>query len=345
VTERADLRVLIVDDDPALARLLHRLVDAQGYPAPVQASSIAGAIPAAASADIVLLDHQLPDGSGIDVIDAIRAQPTHPSVIMITAHGSESLAAAALRKGADDYLVKDGSLPELLPQVMERVRRDRALRAALAAAEQELVRAERLAAIGELTVTLHHEINNPLMSAMAEVDLLLTGPEALSTEQQESLDGIRRSLGRIRDIVKRTREIRSAASTDYLDGVRMLDLDASAHGEHPVATRGIAAVYLGDESLSRVTGLLLGHAGYRVERCRTGAEVATRTRDVNTTLVVIGAGPGAAAEATPALAPPGQRTFRLIVLAADGAGAIPGADRVLRLPYDPTTFIQDVLAD
>ena len=93
---------------------------------------------------------------------------------MITAHGNESLAAAALRLGAEDYLVKDASLAQLLPQVLERVRRIRAVREALAAAERDLVHAERLAAIGQLNVTLHHTINNPLMAASAEAELLLS---------------------------------------------------------------------------------------------------------------------------------------------------------------------------
>ena len=82
--------------------------------------------------DIVLLDHQLPDAEGLDVLDAIRARPNPPGVVLITAHGNESLAAAALRRGADDYLAKDPSLTALLPQILERVRRNRELRKALA---------------------------------------------------------------------------------------------------------------------------------------------------------------------------------------------------------------------
>ncbi len=85
---------------------------------------------------MVLLDHQLPDTTGLEVLEAIRRRPQPPAVILITAHGNESLAATALRRGADDYLAKDVSLTELLPQVLERVRRTRELRKALVAAER-----------------------------------------------------------------------------------------------------------------------------------------------------------------------------------------------------------------
>ena len=127
--------------------------------------------------DIVLLDHQLPDANGLDILEVIRARPNPPAVVLITAHGNESLAAGALRLGADDYLAKDQSLLEMLPEILERVRRSRELRKALVAAERDLVRAERLAAIGEMTVALHHGINNPLMSASTDVELLLADPD------------------------------------------------------------------------------------------------------------------------------------------------------------------------
>src|SRR5918993_4796093 len=119
------MRVLVVDDDPTMIRLARGILRANGYGAAVSVGSAREALEAIADADVVLLDHQLPDTSGLDVLDAIRARPNPPAVVMVTAHGNESLAAAALRPGADDYLAKDESLAELLPQVLERVRRTR----------------------------------------------------------------------------------------------------------------------------------------------------------------------------------------------------------------------------
>jgi DNA-binding response OmpR family regulator len=123
--ERTRLRILVVDDDPTMVRLVRQILRAAGFPDPAHVSSGAEAIPAAQAADVVLLDHYLPDTSGLDLLASLRAGSNPPAVVLFTAHGSESLAARALRQGADEYLAKDASLPELLPQVLERARRSR----------------------------------------------------------------------------------------------------------------------------------------------------------------------------------------------------------------------------
>ena len=122
-------RILLVDDDPMIVRLVKQILAAKGLGEVVHATSGREALERLDDngVAVVLLDHQLPDGTGLDVLDAIRARPHPPAVVMITAHGNESLAAAALRRGADDYLAKDASLAEMLPQILERVRRAREL--------------------------------------------------------------------------------------------------------------------------------------------------------------------------------------------------------------------------
>src|SRR5215212_10721771 len=134
-------RILLVDDDPDIARLVQHILTSNGLEPAIQVTSGREALTALHQIDIVLLDQQLPDTSGLDVLDAIRSRPAPPAVVLVTAHGNESLAAAALRRGADDYLAKDAALGDLLPQILERVSNNRELRKALVAAEQDLVRA------------------------------------------------------------------------------------------------------------------------------------------------------------------------------------------------------------
>ena len=200
MAERAALRVLIVDDDLDMARLLRVLLNQQRFGAVEHAATGKDALLAPGRFDIILLDHQLPDTSGIELLQPLRARPASPSIVRVTAHGNEALAAEALRRGADDYLVKDASLSHLLPEVLERVRRERELRAALATAQEDLVRAERLAAIGEMTVTLHHEINNPLatISACAEALESRLQEGAFTEGDVSALDDLREYLGLIR---------------------------------------------------------------------------------------------------------------------------------------------------
>jgi two-component system response regulator AtoC len=152
--DRRGFRILVVDDDPDFSRLAASVIEEAGFAAPQVAGTVRDALAAATEADLVLLDHRLPDGNGLSLLPALRAMPRQPAVILITGHGDEALAAGALRAGAYDYLIKDAALASLLPEVVEHARRNRALQEALAAAERDLVHAERLAAIGQLAVTV-----------------------------------------------------------------------------------------------------------------------------------------------------------------------------------------------
>ncbi len=339
-------RVLLVDDDPDLVRLVQHVLKAHGYGPARQVATGREALASLEDIEIVLLDQQLPDTSGLDVLDAIRSRPAPPAVVLVTGHGNESLVASALRRGADDYLAKDSALTELLPQILERVRRGRELRKALAAAEQDLVRAERLAAVGEMTVTLHHEINNPLMAAFADVELLLNDLDAPPETRRQGLEDIRQALRRIRDIVQRIGKLREVRSKDYLRGVRMVDLERKER-ETAAVQRGTALVQVPDEDLTRIISLLLRGAGFQVERCRTVDELQQSANRLGVTLVVI-AGGGSSPGAHPLSGFAGQpdRNYLLVALVAgDGAAAMSaGADHVVRLPFDPGTFTAEILA-
>lgn len=339
------LRILLVDDDDAIVRLVRGIFEINGLPIAAHVTTARQALESLEGIDVVLLDQQLPDSSGLEVLDAIRARSNPPAVVLITAHGNESLAAAALRRGADDYLAKDPSLPELLPQILERVRRTRELRKALVAAERDLVRAERLGAIGEMTVTLHHEINNPLMSAFADVELLLGQPGAMEPERRRSLESILEALRRIRDIVSQIGDLRTIRTKSYTDGIRMVDLGPD-EAAAPAPDRGIALVWVPEEDLARVVALLLKHAGFRVERVATVADLERAAGGVEVSLVLlVGAAAAAGAHPLAGFTPSPGRLYRVVALVTgDGEGARrAGADHVIQLPFDPGRFAEELI--
>ncbi len=345
MAEATTPRILLVDDDPDITRMVQHVLARHGFPPAVQVGTGREALESLGGIDVVLLDHQLPDTSGLEVLDAIKARPTPPAVVLVTAHGNESLATAALRRGADDYLAKDAALADLLPQILERVRRNRELRKALTAAEQDLVRAERLAAVGEMTVTLHHEINNPLMAAFADVELLLTDLNASVEHRRQGLEDIRQALRRIRDIVQRIGGLREARSKDYLRGVRMLDLERSDQ-ETPAVDRGVALLNLPDEDLARIVSLLLRDAGFQVRRVRSVGELTEGARSIGVTLVLTAGGastPGASALS--GFVPSAERDYLLVALVSGGEAAAreAGADHVVHLPFAPRTFTAEIL--
>ena len=108
----ADL--LVVDDEAVLARQLARFLEADGHAVRVAGTGAEG-LEAARSTppDLVLLDLRLPDQSGLQVLQSLRAQDPGVPVILITAHGRVGEAVAAMREGAADYLQKPLDLDEL----------------------------------------------------------------------------------------------------------------------------------------------------------------------------------------------------------------------------------------
>jgi DNA-binding response OmpR family regulator len=337
-------RILVVDDDPAVARLVLHLIRTRGLGEGRCVASAREALASLEGVDIVLLDHQLPDVNGLEVLETIRARTNPPSVILVTAHGNEAFAAGALRLGADDYLAKDQSLLEMLPGVIERVRRNRELRKALGEADRDLVRSERLTAVGEMAVTLHHGINNPLMSASADVEILLADPDMPKAQRQKALEEIQTSLRRIRDIVRQAGELRAARTKPYLPGMQMIDLDD--RGAAPPPRRGTALVQVVEEDLARIVTLLLGHAGFTVERCPTLEDLRRLAPHPGVVLVVLQGGTGAAgAHPLGGFEPPADRRCRVVALVAgDGAAArAAGADRVVELPFDPDAFTAEMV--
>ncbi|MEO6885577.1 MAG: MtrAB system response regulator MtrA [Jatrophihabitantaceae bacterium] len=116
------LRVLVVDDDSALAEMLGIVLRADGFE-PSFVADGARALQAfrEVKPDVVLLDLMLPGMSGIDVCRSIRAESGTP-VIMLTAKGDTTDVVLGLESGADDYVVKPFKPKELVARVRARLR-------------------------------------------------------------------------------------------------------------------------------------------------------------------------------------------------------------------------------
>ena len=111
------LRVLVVDDEPAIRRFLHASLTAHGYTV-FEAASGREAIDAVAAQrpDLVILDLGLPDTDGIEVTRVLRGWTQMP-IIILSVREHESDKIAALDAGADDYLTKPFSVGELLARL------------------------------------------------------------------------------------------------------------------------------------------------------------------------------------------------------------------------------------
>ena len=119
-------RVLVVDDDPALAEMLTIVLRGEGFDTAVVADG-SRAMPAVREfkPDLVLLDLMLPGMNGIDVCKAIRAESGVP-VVMLTAKTDTVDIVLGLESGADDYVVKPFKPKELVARIRARLRRTEA---------------------------------------------------------------------------------------------------------------------------------------------------------------------------------------------------------------------------
>ncbi|MER3438020.1 MAG: DNA-binding response regulator [Chloroflexota bacterium] len=109
-------RILVVDDDPAILRVVGRALESAGYD--VEALDCGTPLvdrAAAFGADVILLDLVLPDADGIELVGKLR--PGRASIIVLSAVGDERKKVQALDAGADDYLSKPFSVDELLARI------------------------------------------------------------------------------------------------------------------------------------------------------------------------------------------------------------------------------------
>jgi putative nucleotidyltransferase with HDIG domain len=107
-------RILIVDDEPMIRRLLHLKLSRQGY----QCEEAANAIEAldkmtTYSADLVMLDMKMPGKSGMELLADLKTNYPNTAVIMATAVAEANLAIQCMRLGADDYVTKPFNLDEV----------------------------------------------------------------------------------------------------------------------------------------------------------------------------------------------------------------------------------------
>ncbi|HSU11040.1 MtrAB system response regulator MtrA [Pseudonocardia charpentierae] len=157
-------RVLVVDDDPALAEMLTIVLRGEGFDTAVVGDGTR-ALPAVRDLrpDVVLLDLMLPGMNGIDVCRAIRSESGVP-IVMLTAKTDTVDIVLGLESGADDYVVKPFKPKELIARIRARVRRT------------DAEPAEQLS-IGDVTIDVPaHQVvrdGEPIALTPLEFDLLV----------------------------------------------------------------------------------------------------------------------------------------------------------------------------
>jgi two-component system, OmpR family, response regulator MprA len=117
-------RVLVVDDDPPLRRMLERTLIAEGFEVTTAADGGAALVAAERSApDVIVLDVAMPVLDGIAVCRRLRGKGLPTPILMLTARDAVPDRVAGLESGADDYLVKPFAVQELIARIRALTRR------------------------------------------------------------------------------------------------------------------------------------------------------------------------------------------------------------------------------
>jgi two-component sensor histidine kinase len=231
-------RLLYVDDDEALARLVGRGLTRQGFDVVHANSGEAGlARIAAGDIDVIALDQYMPGLDGLETLERIRAIPNAPPVVFVTASQDSTIAVTALKAGADDYLVKDtqGDFIPLLHAAVEGALRQARVRKARDDAEAEVhASRDRYAALAAEREVLLREVNHRVGNSLQIIASLLH-LQANSSTQEDVKAALSNAMGRVAAVAQVHRrlytshDVNSVMLNQYLEAL-LEDLRRSAEG-------------------------------------------------------------------------------------------------------------------
>ncbi|PWB78084.1 MAG: hypothetical protein C3F08_09355 [Candidatus Methylomirabilota bacterium] len=215
-------RILVVDDEPEIRRLISRYLGRLGYAVrEVGDGEEATALARQEIPDVVITDMAMPRRGGLQLLDTLRRLDPGLPVIVLTGHGSLENVIAAMRHGSVfDYLLKP--LPNLgvLEVAVARAVEVRRLRA-------EAREAFQVAAIRELALTASDKILNPLNVISLSVEWLIR-EEATAEEKAKAVASIEVAVERITKIVRQMRSVGRYTPSEVVPGFRQIDLDRAA---------------------------------------------------------------------------------------------------------------------
>ena len=180
---RQGLPVLLCDDEAGLRDVLALALRRQGY-APVTVASRSAAlaeVERAAPFPLVVTDLSLPDGSGMEVLEAARAKSPHTQVVMMTGYATTEQAVEAMRKGAYDYLRKPFSNQELFA-TLEKAAEKATLLDENRLLRQQIEQVEAVEGLYGKSPSMQRILSLVRRAAGAAVSVLITGESGTGKE-------------------------------------------------------------------------------------------------------------------------------------------------------------------
>ena len=230
--------LLYIDDDEALARLVHRGLTKLGFNVIHAASGMAGLDRLQQGGiDVIALDQYMPGFDGLETLERILSIADAPPVVFVTASQDSSIAVTALKAGAADYLVKDlqGDFIPLLQVAVNGALQQAQIRKARDDAEAEVhASRDRYAALAAEREVLLREVNHRVGNSLQIIASLLH-LQANSSTQEDVKVALTNAMGRVAAVAQVHRrlytshDLKSVLLNQYLDAL-LEDLRRSAEG-------------------------------------------------------------------------------------------------------------------
>jgi len=236
---KCKFKVLIVEDSEDDALLLISELKKGGYLAEWQRVYTAEDLISALDGepwDVVISDYVMPNFSGMAALGIFNERDLNIPFIMVSGKKGEECAVEAMKAGANDYILK-GSYSRLVPCLRREIR-DAKTRRERKLAEEELRRAnqkiveqhkavieeERLKVLLEIAGATAHELNQPLMGLLGNLDLMQMDRND-SEKLAEHMENVEAAAKRMSDIVKKMHDIRRYETKPYLGKYCIVNLD------------------------------------------------------------------------------------------------------------------------
>lgn len=202
-------KILIVDDDPDTCTSLRRILRLDGYDVDI-AHSVAEMLSPREWPDYfaIILDRKFPDGSAEEFLPKVKSVAPNAVIVIVTGYADLQSSIAAMREGAEDYIIKPVN-PDALRVSLARIARVRQ-------AEARALHAERLAAIGQVVTSMAHESRNFLQRICNSIEFL----EEIDKDNPEALQEIARIKTAEQGLEHLLDELREFAAPMKLDKSR-----------------------------------------------------------------------------------------------------------------------------
>ena len=214
------IRVLYIDDDPGIARLVQRHLQRSGFEVTLAASGAVGlALAAAGKFDAIGLDHYMPEQDGLEVLVALRALPDPPPVIFVTGAEEPRIAVTALKSGAADYVVKDvqGAFIELLcASIAQEITHTRLQRERDAAEREVRESRDRLAALAAQQAVLLREVNHRVANSLQLITSLIE-LQARKVDDPAARQMLRQAAERVEAVTLVHRRLYTGENVEFVE--------------------------------------------------------------------------------------------------------------------------------